>query len=98
MTAHSRQLKIPKQISGMSFVFDGSASSCTGYVHQFDMLGEGGMKASWGDRSWTFAFYSSKLWRTVILLLQLFTDFFITALAVGKMRKRVRKLSLQREV
>jgi hypothetical protein len=36
MTAQSRQLKIPKQISGMSFVSDGSASGCTGYVYQFD--------------------------------------------------------------
>jgi hypothetical protein len=39
------------------------------------MLGEGGMKASWEDISWTLAFCSPKPWWTVILLLQLFTDY-----------------------
>jgi hypothetical protein len=82
----------------MSFVFDCSASGCTGYVHQFDVLGEGGMKASWEDISRTLAFCSSNLWRIVILLLQLFTDYSQQPLLCGRRERRVRKLSLQREV
>jgi len=52
------------------------------------MLVEGGMKASWGDISWTLAFCSSKLWRTVILLLQLFTDYSHQPLLWGEREER----------
>jgi hypothetical protein len=62
------------------------------------VLREGGMKASWEDISRTLAICSPKLWRTVILLLQLFTDYSQQPLLWKKRDKREEAVAATRSI
>ena len=56
------------------------------------------MKASWEYISWTLAFCSPKPWRTVILLLQLFTDYSQQPLLWKKREKSEEAVAATRSI
>jgi hypothetical protein len=80
-------LKIPKQISGISFVSDGSASGWTGYVHQFDDACRGRHEGKLGRHKLDFGLLFPKTLEDSYPAATVHR-FFTTALAVGKKRKK----------